>query len=156
MIFGIEKGILTQQVNCQNVMGAGLAKAIREKYPIVYDEYHAVCLRNRKEDLLGKVQIIKVEPELYIANIFGQFNYGNGKVNGKCYTDIPKLINAIDKIAKNYPDKTIYVPEGIGCGYAGGDWEEVYSKILKLNRENIIIWNTLKEKEVALSEDKEI
>ena len=28
---------IVQQVNCQGVMGAGLAKAIADKWPVVYD-----------------------------------------------------------------------------------------------------------------------
>ena len=31
--------ILCHQVNCQGVMGAGLAKQIRSKYPEVYEQY---------------------------------------------------------------------------------------------------------------------
>ena len=31
-ILTIEKGIVCQQVNCQGVMGAGLAKSIKEKF----------------------------------------------------------------------------------------------------------------------------
>ena len=34
-----ERIIICQQVNCAGVMGAGLAKQIRAKYPVVYSEY---------------------------------------------------------------------------------------------------------------------
>ena len=31
--------IICHQVNCQKVMGSGIAKQIREKWPIVYYDY---------------------------------------------------------------------------------------------------------------------
>ena len=36
----LKKGILLQQVNCQNAMGSGVAKAIYTRWPIVKEEYH--------------------------------------------------------------------------------------------------------------------
>lgn len=38
-LLDIESGIIAHQVNCKGVMGAGLAKQIRLKYPIVYQAY---------------------------------------------------------------------------------------------------------------------
>ena len=34
---------ICQQVNCRGVMGAGLAKQIRDKWPVVFDEYKKIC-----------------------------------------------------------------------------------------------------------------
>ena len=34
------EAIIAHQVNCQKKMNSGVAKAIREKYPIVFDIYH--------------------------------------------------------------------------------------------------------------------
>ena len=46
--------IICHQVNCQGVMNSGVAKAIREKWPEVYDNYKRWCDREEyKEDLLG-------------------------------------------------------------------------------------------------------
>ena len=36
-ILNVTEGIIVQQVNCFGVMGAGLAKQIRDKWPSVYD-----------------------------------------------------------------------------------------------------------------------
>ena len=38
-ILNITEGIIRQQVNCMGVMGSGLAKQIRNKYPRVYQKY---------------------------------------------------------------------------------------------------------------------
>ena len=147
-IFGIENGILVQQVNCQDVMGAGLAKAIMEKYPIVADEYHKMFAQYSKGYLFGKVQAVSVEDDLIICNLFTQYQYGNAAKNNTVYTDIPKLVDAISHVADKYPDKPVYIPYKIGCGYAGANWNEVISRIQMLHLSNIIIWDTRLQKEV--------
>jgi len=47
--------VIAHQVNCMGVMGAGVAKSLRLKYPGLYESYKEMCSlyeRNRK-DLLG-------------------------------------------------------------------------------------------------------
>jgi O-acetyl-ADP-ribose deacetylase (regulator of RNase III) len=43
-ILSVENGIICQQVNCMGVMGAGLAKKIAQKYPIVKKEYEMITI----------------------------------------------------------------------------------------------------------------
>ena len=65
--------IIGHQVNCQGVMGSGVAKQIKEKWPGVFSHYQSRC-----RDIatpLGDVQLVKVNDTQYIANIFGQFDY---------------------------------------------------------------------------------
>jgi len=38
-ILKVKSGFIVHQVNCQKVMGGGLALAIRKKWPIVYERY---------------------------------------------------------------------------------------------------------------------
>ena len=80
--------IICQQVNCMGVMGAGLAAQIRRKWPNVYTEYRKRCTK----DMLGTYHMVKVEPHLYVANIFGQLSYGTEK----CQTNYVALACAID------------------------------------------------------------
>ena len=49
--------IIVQQVNCQGVMGAGLAKQIASQYPEVLSPYKKMCNTRDTQDLLGKVLI---------------------------------------------------------------------------------------------------
>lgn len=37
---------LAHGVNCSGVMGAGIAKPFKEKYPLMYEEYALMCERN--------------------------------------------------------------------------------------------------------------
>lgn len=126
--------IICHQVNCKGVMGAGLAKQIRNQYPRLYDEYRQKCLTTKNsEDLLGEVQFYYAYGEqsgkdFVIANIFGQDGYGRDR----CYTNydaIRKALNTVRQVATPLPARTlttIRIPYGMGCGLAGGKWETVY------------------------------
>lgn len=125
-LLDFKKGILAHQVNCQMRMGAGIALAIRTKYPLAYNQYRMlskVPIGKR----LGKGQIVRVLQDLYIANLFGQYHY---YPRGVCHTDYTALTVAMRQMrqwrnnirGKNFP---IYIPFGMGCGLAGGDWNVV-------------------------------
>ena len=69
------------QVNCQGRMGSGIAKSIRAKYPIVYDNYMAKVQPAKDEglhmELLGDIQVCAVYEDFYkIADEFKIDNPG--------------------------------------------------------------------------------
>lgn len=120
--------IICHQVNCQGAMGAGLAKQIRHRWPMVYKHYKNFCDINNPYDNLGNVQLVRVSDKQYIANIFGQLNYGRWNVR---YTDYDALRKGFDYLAQlqNKKKFRVAIPYGIGCGLAGGDWSVVRSDI---------------------------
>ncbi|MCB4340706.1 hypothetical protein [Bacillus subtilis] len=70
--------IICQQVNCKGVMGAGLAKQIRKKYPKCFEDY-SLYVENRGYDadvLLGGVHYYRDKSGKVIANLFGQNGFG--------------------------------------------------------------------------------
>lgn len=139
-ILDAPNGIIGHQVNCMMVMGSGLAKQIKDKYPRVYTEYVEIMGKAEPRNRLGKCQIIEVRPgQLFVANLFGQFNYGR---NGR-HTDYNALAQALyglnDWHNKYCPiDFPIYIPSGIGCGLGGGSWE-IVNNIIKNAVPNAII-----------------
>lgn len=114
--------IVCHQVNCKGVMGAGLAKQIKEKFPFVFKAYKKKCLSTNSLALLGDVQFVSVlERNYIIANCFGQERYGADKM----YTDYEALRKCFRMIHSNFPNDTIRIPYKMGCGLAGGDWSVV-------------------------------
>jgi len=128
-ITNAKHGIICQQVNCMLVMGAGLAKQIRNKWPEVYTKYRS-AMDIKPTSRLGKCQIVHVvEKELYVANLFSQYNY---KLRNIQHTDYGALAQALQGLATWHKkfchiDFPIWVPHKLGCGLAGGDWEIVQS-----------------------------
>ncbi len=120
-ILDIKEGIIAHQVNCCDSIGAGVSGAIINKYPVIEAAYHEHCKDKSKEDLFGTYQLIMVTDTLWIANIFSQKDYGNSAKTGVIYTDMKCLTGILKKIMNNSVDP-VYVPDHIGCGLAGGDW----------------------------------
>lgn len=127
--------VVCHQVNCQGVMGAGLAAQIRRMFPEVYDDYLKECGKIAKpSDLLGKVLFYSVKYNGFdynIASIFGQERYGRSG----CFTDYDALRRAMEPIRvmatpfPAYPLTTARIPYKMGCGLGGGDWSVVLSII---------------------------
>lgn len=126
--------VICHQVNCLRVMGAGLALQIKKKFPYVFTAYV------EKEDWeLGDCQIVKAkyfdEKRRFVANIAGQFNTGNQNM-----TDVDSLRRGL-RVARDFADANrlqLYIPYMIGCGLAGGDWDEV-SKMIGETTPNAVI-----------------
>ena len=126
--------VIAHQVNCQGVMGGGIAKQIRELYPHVYDEYRDMCKQSRDGyDLLGISHWVQIDDDHYIVNMFGQHGYGRND----CYTIYPAFKVALmhtvlicERLAAQTNSKVrLALPWNIGCGLAGGDWNVVYKII---------------------------
>lgn len=128
-IFESGADVILHQVNCQGVMGSGVAKQVKELYPQVFSSYKNVCDNTKeKKTMLGTVQCIRIETGKYIANLFAQENYG---YDGKCYTDYAALKRCLKAVAE-YPlfdDQVIAIPYLMGCHRGGGDWNKVYKMI---------------------------
>jgi O-acetyl-ADP-ribose deacetylase (regulator of RNase III) len=131
--------IIIHQVNCQGVMGSGVAYQIKMKHPEVYHEYKKFCNKFSDEILLGATQFVnRQQDNKIICNLFGQKSFGIG-----LQTDYHHLKWGLGQIKNMVMDKenilfekTLAMPYNIGCGAGGGDWNIVY-KILEDVFQNI-------------------
>jgi hypothetical protein len=132
----IDHGIIVHQVNCQGAMGSGVAKAIRAKWPLVFDEYLSkwkttYFLNEDLSVLLGEMQPVQVSGSLYVVNLFGQNEYkrpADAKIRHTSYAAwekaLPKLKGFADQ--KLLP---VYFPYLAGCDRGGGDWRIISAMI---------------------------
>lgn len=124
-ILDASENIIGHQVNCQGVMGAGLAKQIRNKYPEVLHNYSELVSNSKnKSDLLGRMQLVTCGENKWVANIFGQYSYGRGNVNYTSYIALEDAMIHLREFAIKH-NLTVALPFGIGCGLAGGNWDTV-------------------------------
>lgn len=123
--------IIAHQVNCKGVMGAGVAKQIKEKLlpKEAFTKYYILCKQYPANILLGHVQLCHIhtngQPKI-IANLFAE-DVPAGK---KLDTNYKALQKCLDQL---FEDKhcTFALPGYLGCGLAGGDWDLVYDMIVK-------------------------
>jgi O-acetyl-ADP-ribose deacetylase (regulator of RNase III) len=121
-LFDFKAGIIAHCVNCVGAFGAGVAGQIARLYPGARTAYLMVHERSGWE--LGMTQLIQVskEPDLIIANVAGQYDFGTHKVQ----VDYSALAIGLEKVFKfaELENMSVALPK-IGCGLAGGDWGTV-------------------------------
>ena len=109
--------------NCVGVMGAGVAKAIRAKYPEVFSQYKTLCDTNKDDNtrLLGTVQAVESKGKV-ILNLFTQLGFGHGiQVD---YNAVRSCFQILNAKAEEMEITRIGFPK-IGAGLGGGDWETI-------------------------------
>ena len=116
------------QVNCQDVIGAGVAKALYTKYPKIKSAFHKMAEKdsyNTPEKHFCLVQPVTITPELIILNSYSQLYFGRNK--SLKYTDESKLMANLRKLDNYAKERNLpaYVPEKIGCNLANGDWNKI-------------------------------
>lgn len=126
------EGLIVSGCNLSGANGSGLAGALKAKWPVVYDRYMAIYNKWKAEgDIfsnLGKIDVIHIQDNLYVANGFTQKFYG---YDGRRYAD-PDAVKAVLKASFNFcslydiPLKTVK----IGCDRGGLSWENEVEPIL--------------------------
>ena len=133
---------ICHQVNCMGKMNSGVAKAIRLKWPVVFDEYEKVCESwhawahaHHPEDyeqfaakeMLGRVQLVAVKENQVVINLFGQGTFG---YDGKRYTSYDAFWMGLGEIRKCVPvGNTIAFPKNIGSCRGGANWNVIKTMI---------------------------
>lgn len=132
-ILCVTHGVICHQVNIQGAMGAGLALAIKRKWPIVFEKYKVMC--DRQLFHLGSIQPVQVSETLWVCNLAGQEFYGKG-----LQTDYEAVRMGLEKINKWAGDRNfqVYLPYKMGAGLAGGDWA-VIEQIIKETAPSAVI-----------------
>ena len=128
------ENIIGHQVNCQGVMGSGVAKSVKEKFPKAFERYKGFVDLHKKNDmidsLLGEVLYVRINDDKWVANMYGQFNYG---YDGGKYTNTNALYSCFKDLRKNAEKHglSVALPYMIGCYRGGADWKEVENLLLK-------------------------
>ena len=137
---------ICHQVNCQGVMGSGIAKSIKEKWPEVYSNYKLYCneydrmaceLYGAYENgpsgsdlLLGKTQAVEINDKQTVINMFSQLDYG---YTGHRFTSYDAFYDCLCEIVLHAPKGgKIGFPYGIGCVRGGASWNIVEAMITEV------------------------
>lgn len=117
--------IVAHIVNDRAVWGAGFVLAVSRRWPLAREEYMA-----RSKDLwLGRTQLVKVETEVYVANMCAQEGFGGFDGPPIRYEALADCLADVGTAA-HLLDATIHCPR-IGCGLAGGTWDRVLPILAK-------------------------
>lgn len=117
-IFESNMDVLVNTVNCVGVMGRGIAKEYKAKFPKMYDEYRLLC--ENKKLTTGKVYPYYESDKVKILNF-------PTKQHWKSPSKLEYVIDGLNWFVSNYENleiKSIAFPP-LGCGNGGLDWETI-------------------------------
>ncbi len=139
---GDDKRVIVHVCNDLGKWGKGFVLAISKRWKSPEQKYKTAFLEESKP-CLGDVQFILVESNLTVANLIGQ----HGVKTARSKSALPPIrYEAIEKGLRKVADfaiqnkASVHMPR-IGCGLAGGNWQEIEP----------IINRTLISKDVAVT-----
>ena len=156
-IFRSTANFLVHQTNCQGVMGSGVALQVANKFPHVEQEYMKYLRYCKKNHInpLGTAQYVPVDTWAlvmvntmknnsviaydsqyqYVVNLFGQDDFGMGTQ----HTNLKAMENAFRDIYKKAKEinASVAMPYMIGSYRGGAKWDDVYSIIKKVFKNDV-------------------
>ncbi|MFW9874155.1 MAG: macro domain-containing protein [Candidatus Thorarchaeota archaeon] len=116
-IFKSEADALVNTVNCKGIMGKGLAKEFKERYPEMFKDYRKKCESNQLK--IGKLHLFQTLDHLII-------NFPT-KIHWKHYSRLEWIESGLLYFVNNYKKwniKSVAFPQ-LGTSYGKLEWEVV-------------------------------
>lgn len=130
---GLEGNILFMHgCNAQGVMGAGVAKVVKQRWPKAFHAYKqlfdGVANQKLREMFVGDVQLVPVTPQLTVVNAITQHRYASRSqmpgTQHASYDAIEKVLLQLQRLlVKDGLEYDHYVTVPVGCGLGGLGWE---------------------------------
>ncbi|WP_426274952.1 macro domain-containing protein [Chryseobacterium sp. S-02] len=116
--------VITHICNDIGGWGKGFVLAISNRWKMPENEYRK-WFKSGGNFKLGEIQMVKVEKNLWICNMIGQHKTITNLIGIPpiCYEAVEQCLEklSVEAIKLN---ASIHMPR-IGCGLAGGKWEEI-------------------------------
>ena len=116
-----QKTLIMHGCNCFHTMGAGIAKYLKQKFPVILQIDKATGYGDKGK--LGTFSTAVISENLRVLNCYTQYDYR--RVKSRANVDYIAIEECFKEIKRLYdPTWEIRMPK-IGCGLAGGDWNTV-------------------------------
>lgn len=123
---------LVNPVNCEGVMGKGLAKAFKDRFPLMFPVYQKLCAK-------GEMRIGDPRVGIYDNVKIVLFPTKDSWRNPSKIEYIDQGLQTLKEKLKPWAVQSLALP-ALGCGLGGLEWTDVKSLIVKyLGTESIPI-----------------
>ena len=120
-----EVNVILHCCNCFHTMGAGVAKVIRDEWPGVLKVDLATPRGDRSK--MGSYSYHQ-QGGLVIINLYAQYRYSRLRKQSLEYPALRRALRSAAERLRAWKEKGVDVRIGyplLGCGLAGGSWEQV-------------------------------
>ena len=114
--------IRVNTVNCEGVMGAGVALAFKRRYPEMFRDYQAACRDGRLAP--GRIHVWRSLSGEWVINFPTKRHWRDGSR----YEDIETGLKSLREYLAHQGAVRVSLP-ALGCGHGGLDWSRVSSMI---------------------------
>ena len=130
-LLSVTEGYIIHGCNAQGVMGAGVARLIKDKYPLAFKDY-ALCLQAKRtlnKPALGSCTYSIQPDNVVVVNAVTQEWMGTDRrytdydAVRACFEDFMDEIDSHQNIYEDMP-RVLNFPL-IGCGLGGGEWDVI-------------------------------
>lgn len=141
-LMDVTEGVIAHGCNAQGVMRSGVAKVIREKYPLCYTKYSNDIQTGLK---LGKISVYTHSASLVIVNAITQEYYGKDGKKYVSYDAVDSCFKSLFEMMKD-SNAALNIPT-IGAGLGGGSWNIIETIIdeaaesVGFDTDDIICWS---------------
>jgi len=133
-LLGATQKVIIHGCNAQGVMGSGVARQIRARWPNVYEVYH---LKHKVFGLdLGDIIPVATLDGKIIVNCITQDGFGRSGNRYVNYDAIARCMEQLNDRISNWEVSEIAMPR-IGAGLGGGDWN-IIEQIILIHARNFI------------------
>jgi O-acetyl-ADP-ribose deacetylase (regulator of RNase III) len=135
---------ICHQCNCVTSIGKGLSADLFKKFP-----YANIYTERKSKDVSGHI-VIKGngKDQRFVINMLAQLYPGPAKFsNDSKEKRLVWFQNCLEEMEQLPKGSSFGFPDQIGCGLAGGDWEdylELLQKFQKKNSVNVFIYKKTK------------
>lgn len=126
--------VIVHGCNCFENMGAGIAYAIRQRWPEAFSADCSYSFSGDYDKLGNFSEAVVNSGNLRIINAYTQFGY-NGRRSNVAFGDVFDYTSfdlILQKLYHHYPNKHFGFPL-IGCGLAGGNRERIIGSLNKFS-----------------------
>lgn len=114
--------VIAHVCNDRGGWGRGFVMAISRRWPQPERDYRGWS--RTPEFRLGAVRVVQVEATTWVANMVAQHGYRSANNPTPLrYEALEECLNTLATYAARF-DSSVHMPR-IGCGLAGGNWDEI-------------------------------
>jgi O-acetyl-ADP-ribose deacetylase (regulator of RNase III) len=117
--------IIAHVCNDIGAWGKGFVRAVTRRWPEPEEDYRQWHRDRADNDFgLGAVRLVQVQPDVWVANMIGQHGIKRGAAGAPIrYDAVAQCLASLADHAVRL-EASVHMPR-IGCGLAGGRWEQI-------------------------------
>ena len=147
-LFKVEADAIGHGVNCRGVMGAGIAKVFKAKWPQMFSDYKSMCDLGLAP---GHSEVYLTDTNQILVNLFTQDEPGPNATKEWLRLALADASQKLFNLSDPDDGKVVFAMPLVGCGIGGLEFADLWTTLELMNQ----IWGNYIEYVVVYTDDNE-